>query len=272
MNRQIYLQVGSVDTTVGPRVMDQLQLQLADFAKPSKISFVTSNGATHVFPTDFNGSGDNPCSRASSPYISNCEYDGAGAVLQWMYGDLVDRNTGTLSGSVVSFAQSGSYGTSGMAGTGYLYVPEACNNGSIVCKLHVALHGCQQSFSQIGTKFIENTGFNKWAGKTLDDGYLNAMLGANAHCPAADTNNIIILYPQATIDYSIHPIWGGLYIPNPNACFDWVGWYGSNADQKGGNSNPRYVEKLNSTDDYITGTQMTALVNQVNQIISGYAA
>lgn len=25
-------------------------------------------------------------------------------------------------------------------------------------------------------------------------------------------------------------------LPNPNACWDWVGWYGNNADQKGGKS------------------------------------
>jgi hypothetical protein len=56
-----------------------------------------------VFPTDFDGSGDNSCSQAASPYISNCGYDGAGAVLRWMYGELQARNTGTLSGSVVSF-------------------------------------------------------------------------------------------------------------------------------------------------------------------------
>jgi hypothetical protein len=49
-----------------------------------------------------------------------------------------------------------------------------------------------------------------------------------------DTNHIIILYRQATVDYSVHSIWDGLYLSNPNACFDWVGWYGSNADQKGG--------------------------------------
>ncbi|KAH6867573.1 Alpha/Beta hydrolase protein [Thelonectria olida] len=229
-NRQIYMQVGSADTTVGPKPMNQLKSQLANFDDSSKVSFVSTNGAAHVFPTDFDGSGNSACNQAASPYISNCGYDGAGGVLRWMYGELHARNTGTLSGSVVSFAQTGSYGASGMAGTGYLYVPQACQGGSIVCKLHVALHGCQQSYSQIGSKFIDNTGYNKWA----------------------DTNDIIVLYPQATVDYSVHSIWGGLYLSNPNACFDWVGWYGSNADQKG-------------------GAQTTALVNQVKQLISGYA-
>lgn len=50
----------------------------------------------------------------------------------------------------------------------------------------------------------------------------------------ADTNNIIILYPQAIADSTSHSIWDGGVLPNPNGCWDWVGWYGANADQIGG--------------------------------------
>ncbi|CAG8902068.1 unnamed protein product [Penicillium egyptiacum] len=228
-SRKIYMQVGTSDTTVGPNVMSQLKAQLAKFADTASTTYITTQSAAHTFPTDFDGSGDNQCGSALSPYISNCNYDGAGAVLKWMYGELAARNSGSLSGEVIAFDQSSSFGASGMDSTGYLYVPAACKDGSTVCKLHVALHGCLQSHSQIQSKFIDNTGYNKWA----------------------DTNNIIIAFPQAVVDYSIHTVWGGTMLPNPNACWDWVGWYGKNADQKG-------------------GVQMTAIVNQVNQIISGY--
>ncbi|KAI5459539.1 putative polyhydroxybutyrate depolymerase [Mariannaea sp. PMI_226] len=228
--RKIYMWTGSSDTTVGPNVMKQLQSQLANFDASSNVSYITTSGAVHTFPTDFNGAGDNSCSLSASPYISNCNYDGAGAVLQWMYGTLAAKNSGTLSGSTVSFSQTGAYTASGMDSTGYLYIPAACQSGSTtVCKLHVALHGCLQSYSSIGSKFIDNTGYNKWA----------------------DTNNIIILYPQAVPDSSSHTIWSGLPLPNPNGCWDWVGWYGTNADQLG-------------------GVQMLAIVNQVSQIVSGY--
>lgn len=50
----------------------------------------------------------------------------------------------------------------------------------------------------------------------------------------ADTNNIIILYPQTVPDNTLHTIWGGYVITNSNACWDWVGYYGQNPDQKGG--------------------------------------
>lgn len=161
-SRRIYLQVGSADTTVGPNVMKALQSELSGFG--GSTTFVTTNGAAHTFPTDFSGAGDNACGSATSPYISNCGYDGAGAVLQWMYSTLQARNDGTLGGRTISFDQTGSFGAPGMATTGYLYVPAACASGT-QCKLHVALHGCLQSYGQIGSKFIDNTGYNKWAGK-----------------------------------------------------------------------------------------------------------
>lgn len=166
--------VGSSDTTVGPNVMNQLQSQLTNFVDSANLSYVKTSGAAHTFPTDFSGSGDNSCSSASSPYISNCNYDGAGATLQWLHGALAAKNTGTLSGSIVSFDQTGNFGASGMDNTGYLYVPQSCQSGSTVCSLHVALHGCLQYYGTIGSKFIENTGYNKWAGKPC----LSSLIGS----------------------------------------------------------------------------------------------
>lgn len=51
-----------------------------------------------------------------------------------------------------------------------------------------------------------------------------------------DTNNIIILYPQAEVDYTYEVTWDSGILDNPYACFDWIGWYGENADQHGGKS------------------------------------
>src|ERR1700742_1425582 len=102
-SRKIFLQVGSADTTVGPNVVDQLNTQLSSFDNSANITYVTTSDAVHTFPTDFDASGNSACSDATSPYISNCNYDGAGAVLQWLHGTLNPRNTGTLSGTIVSF-------------------------------------------------------------------------------------------------------------------------------------------------------------------------
>lgn len=164
--RKIYMWVGSADITVGPNVMNQLQAQLANFDVSANVSYIETSGAVHTFPTDFDGSGDNSCSDSTSPYISNCDYDGAGAALEWLYGTLNAKNMGALSGTVISFDQTGENGATGMDTTGYLYVPASCSSGSTVCTLHVALHGCLQSYSNIGTDFIDNAGYNMWAGES----------------------------------------------------------------------------------------------------------
>jgi hypothetical protein len=59
------------------------------------------------------------------------------------------------------------------------------------------------------------------------DGLLNLVI-------VIDTNNIIILYPQTIADSQSHTVMHGDSVSNPNACWDWIGWYGQNADQKGG--------------------------------------
>jgi hypothetical protein len=57
---------------------------------------------------------------------------------------------------------------------GYVYIPEVCRAANASCGLHVVLHGCAQYAGTIGTKFVENTGFNAWA----------------------DANRFVVLYPQ----------------------------------------------------------------------------
>lgn len=132
----------------------------------SRKDYVTTTGAAHTFPVDFDGSGDNDCDKSESPYVSNCDYDGAGAVLKWLYGDLNSRNTRLLSGKLIPFAQTGSYGSPGMDDIAYLYVPAPCQGSSTVCRLHLVLHGCTQGYGLIGDKYINNTGYIPWAGKS----------------------------------------------------------------------------------------------------------
>ncbi|KAL4915654.1 Alpha/Beta hydrolase protein [Aspergillus aurantiobrunneus] len=229
-HRRIYIQTGESDSTIGVNVVSQLRAQLSEFITALYTSYIVTPGAEHNFPTDFDGLGNSPCDVSASPHISNCGYDGAGAVLEWMYGALNPRRTGRLTGEVVPFDQRGPYGAPGMDKTGYLYVPSSCSGRSTGCALHVVLHGCRQNYGLIGNKFVYNTGYNQWA----------------------DNNDIIVLYPQTTVDNSLHMIWDGVKHANPNACWDWIGLYGDDTDRKG-------------------GVQMVAIVNQVKQIIGGYS-
>lgn len=212
-SQKIFMFVGTSDFTVGPNPMNALQTQYTNNGVPSSnLVHVQRSGTAHVFPTDFDSTGNNACSSSASPYISNCGYDGAKAVLQHLYGPLNARNNAPAAGNYIEFDQTPfTAGNPGMASTGWVYVPQNCKDGA-QCKVHVALHGCQQSFSKIGDKFIKNTGYTRWA----------------------DTNSIIVLFPQTVVDNVQRPTAASGSVPNPNACWDWIGWYGNNFAQKAG--------------------------------------
>lgn len=170
--------------------------------------------------TDYFGSA---CSTKASPYINNCNFDLAGEILKWIYGTLNQKNSGVLGGSFVEFNQAefiASPASHGMAASGWAYVPASCG-ASQPCKVHVVLHGCQQDTSKIQDKYYRSTGYNRWA----------------------DTNNIVMLYPQTA------PSSAG----NPNGCWDWWGYDDAN-----------YAKK--------SGRQMVAIKGMVDRVTGGFAA
>jgi poly(3-hydroxybutyrate) depolymerase len=203
--QQVYLFVGSSDSTVGPNPMNALRTQYQNNGVPAaQLSFVQRASTAHTFPTDFDSTGNNACGSTASPYISNCGYDGAKAVLQQFYGTLNPRNNAPLAANFIEFDQTEFTSNPGMAASGWAYVPADCAAGSS-CRLHVALHGCLQSTVNIGDKFVKNTGYARWA----------------------DSNHIVVLFPQTKTDNTSRATAASGSLPNPNACWDWVGWYGS---------------------------------------------
>lgn len=211
--QKVFLFVGTSDYTVGPNPAAALQSQYtSNGVTAANLQSVQRAGTAHVFPTDFDATGNNACSSSASPYISNCGYDGAKAVLSKFYGTLNPRNNAPAAGNYVEFDQAPfTAANPGMAPTGWVYVPANCRDGA-PCRVHVALHGCQQSYSKIGDKFIRNTGYTRWA----------------------DTNSIVVLFPQTQVDNTSRQTAASGSLANPNACWDWIGWYGSNFAQKGG--------------------------------------
>ncbi len=210
--QKVYLFVGSSDTTVGPNPMSALRTQYANNGVPSgNLEFVQRAGTAHVFPTDFDSSGNNACNSSTSPYIANCGYDGAKAALTRFYGTLAPRNNAPAAVNYVEFDQSAFTSNPGMAATGWLYVPADCAAGT-ACRLHVALHGCQQNTARIGDRFVRNTGYTRWA----------------------DTNRIVVLFPQTRVDNTSRATAASGSLANPNGCWDWIGWYGSNFAQRAG--------------------------------------
>jgi len=227
--QKVFLFVGSSDFTVGPNPMNGVNTQYQNNGVPAaNLSVVQRSGTAHTFPTDFDSSGNNACGSSASPYISNCGYDGAGAALAKFYGTLNARNNAPPAANYVEFEQGPFIaGNPGMAGTGWLYVPADCAAGAS-CRLHVALHGCQQHTAAIADRFVKNTGYTRWA----------------------DSNRVVVLFPQAKVDNTSRATAASGSLANPNGCWDWIGWYGSNFAQR-------------------AGTQMAAIKAMVDRLASG---
>jgi len=199
----VYMFSGTVDTTVKQTVMDSLYSYYTHYITGTNglVSYEKTLKAAHTFPTD-EAQNLNPCTLSMKPFISNCNYDGAGIALQTLYAHLNPRNNGTLTGQIIEFDQSqflSNPTSKGLADTGYVFVPVACANGQ-PCKIHISLHGCEQNYESVKMKYVTNTGFNKWA----------------------DVNNIVVLYPQTHITE--------VFPANPAGCWDWWGFDGKNYD------------------------------------------
>jgi len=113
------------------------------------------------------------------------------------------------------FASSGVAANISMADNGYIFVPKNCATGG-TCGLILALHGCNQHYGAIGQAFINDSGMNQWA----------------------DTNDIVVLYPQTIA--SSNNQWSG--------CWDWWGYL----------NDPDYAQK--------SGPQMKSLYKMVLRV------
>jgi poly(3-hydroxybutyrate) depolymerase len=215
-NSRIWLFSGSGDTIVPTPIMAALETYYKNYVAPSNIFFKKNIPAEHAMPTDFFG---NACSFKGAPFINDCGFDAAGAILKWIYGSLNPKNSGTSTGQLIKFDQSefiSNPTAHGMSSNGWVYVPASCQqNGQ--CRVHVAFHGCLQHpdapyssgpQGKIADTYVKNSGYNQWA----------------------DTNNIVVLYPQA------NALFLGTRLPriNPDGCWDWWGYDDANYAVKNG--------------------------------------
>jgi poly(3-hydroxybutyrate) depolymerase len=189
---RIYLFSGQDDHTVVPAIVASAQSFYEALGVPADhIQYVSNVPAGHAFVTDEKG---RACDYTGKPYIVDCDYDQAGALLKQIYGALRPRAE-SPDGSFLVFDQSPfthDLSNHGLSDLGIAYVPKACAE-SAGCKVHVAYHGCGQNRTFVGDAFAHDSGFARWA----------------------DTNNIIVLFPQTATT----PL-------NPQGCWDWWGYTG----------------------------------------------
>lgn len=218
--RKIFLFSGTADRTVRPAVMDRVYDWYLNMGVPaSRIYYKKDMMTGHAMPTVDYG---NKCEEVSSPpWIAACNYDGAGEALKHIYGILNSPTPVTRAGGkLIEFAQN-DFADPPRANAedlaretslnefGYAYIPKSCQSGE-ACRIHIVFHGCRQIYNQdpegkdlardgraFGLQMVLHAGYNEWA----------------------NTNHIIVLYPQAQKSKG-----------NPNGCFDWWGYLDGGKD------------------------------------------
>lgn len=190
----LYAFSGGADHTVKSLVVDAVeQYYLKAGVAPQRILYDKVSGAGHAILTKRDA--DTPCALTAPPYINNCGFVQADVLLRHLYGKTSrPSNDGVASGQIITFVQSDFVDSplASMDTLAYAYVPAACQAAG--CAVHVALHGCLQGARQIGARFYGGAGYNEFA----------------------DSNRLIILYPQAVVSRGIPA--------NPNGCWDFWGY------------------------------------------------
>ncbi|KYR01545.1 polyhydroxybutyrate depolymerase [Tieghemostelium lacteum] len=223
-NSKVWLFSGTADTIVKSGVVLKLEEYYENYlTDPStQIKTVYNYSAEHSYPTNNFG---NSCDYLGPDYINNCNIDSAWEILTFLNDYTLSPPNSTFSSdNIIELDQSSfipfGYSTTsaGLYSYAYAYVPTQCQRGTTQCSFHIVFHGCEQTIPMIGDTFYMNTGYNQ----------------------IADTNNIIILYPQALATEL-----------NPKGCFDWWGFAG---------------------EDYASqdGAQMSTVKSMLDSLVSKY--
>ena len=204
---RVYVLHGKDDAVVAPPVAEaavRFYEQLRDGDPALKGMQVRDDGGrafAHNLPIAAKG---DDCDKSVSPYLGHCGFDAAGEVFAQLFGKPAHA-AAEAKGELRRFDQN-AYKPDGadafLAEEGYVYLPPSCLAGK-PCGLLVAFHGCKQNVTAVGEAFVKDAGFNRWA----------------------DVYGVAVLYPQTRA--SMAPL-------NPQACWDWWGYSGSDYDTRQG--------------------------------------
>ncbi len=198
VNDQVYIFSGESDETVLTGVVNTTQefYQKVGLDK-AQILYNKKVDAGHAFITA--DPKDTKCAITQPPFINNCDIHQATNIFKHIYGPQ-NPAAEEPKGELIEFNQSEFFNNPliSMNDTAYVYVPENCASGKERCKVHVAVHGCEQGASVIGTTYVKGTGYIE----------------------IADTNSTIVLFPQAKKS--------PLMPYNPKGCWDFWGYTSGN--------------------------------------------
>lgn len=222
---RLYIFTGSRDEVVSSIVVDSTRRFYEQLGVGSgQIKYIDTVPAGHSIVT--NNIEDSPLGTNQPPYLNYGGFTQSHDILEHIYADLQPPATG-LSAALTSFDQSEFLGDdaacASMGAFGYVHVPKAVQEGATARGVHIVLHGCKQGYSYINYAFGRADSANQ-------PPYGNRYITTTGYNHMADSNNIIVLYPQATGDDDNQA-------QNPDGCWDWWGYTCANP------SEPDYYSK-----------------------------
>mmetsp|Transcript_13663 Transcript_13663/g.15326 ORF Transcript_13663/g.15326 Transcript_13663/m.15326 type:complete len:252 (-) Transcript_13663:43-798(-) len=175
---RVFIFSGSLDSVVVPDVVQKTQRFYRRFL--ADVTSIFDFPINHTMPTVGYGQ---KCDQATFPLIGKCGFNGALVSLQQIYPEKdIDTAASYNPKNLFTLGQN-TTGTT-MGANAYVYAPLACQDLNANCSLHVVFHACGQSIEYIGLQYVEKTGYNE----------------------VAEASNLVILYPQATIDPNYNPL------------------------------------------------------------------
>ena len=210
---RIWLFFGDKDRVVPPATVRALRRFYERLgARPPGFVVKEEPRANHGMPVEGTAADRKAvsCGQLGPPFLIDCGYDAAGALLRHLYPEnWTDRPGAPDRSRLVRFDQTQILGRRddriSMGRAGYVYVPADCENGAAfsgTCRLHVAFHGCLQDEARVQDAFYWHAGYNRWA----------------------EANHIVVLYPQAAASPPF----------NPEGCWDWWGYTGADFYRRNG--------------------------------------
>lgn len=209
-NDRLYIFTGTKDTVVNSAVVAQTREFYERLGVPRQnIAYEDTVAAGHSIITD--NAEDSPLGANQPPYINNGGFIQSHDILNHIYPGLKPAAT-RPTGRLIRFDQTEFFdnqGRASMSPYGYAYVPQAVEDGA-PARVHIALHGCKQGYRYVDYLYGRLDTANQ-------PPYGNRYFMTTGYNEIADSNNLIVLYPQAqgADDGATQ---------NPDGCWDWWGY------------------------------------------------
>lgn len=212
---RLYIFTGTNDKVLSPvAVKATHDFYLALGVPAGNIMFVDDVPAGHSIITD--NPEDSPLGANQPPYL-NYGGDAFGNrmqshdVLNQIYPDLKPPAS-RLTGELLRFDQRpfiDDFDRASMNDYGYVYVPASVLDGGKARGVHIAFHGCKQGCSYVSDTYGRSDSQSQ-------PPYGNRYILTTGYNSMADSNDLIVLYPQAVgVDGAVQ---------NPEGCWDWWGY------------------------------------------------